>query len=49
MVLDLLASGKKTEDVLFEYPGLQEKDVLACLAYGAEMSKQQYVDVEPDI
>ena len=49
LMLDLLASGKKTEELLVEYPGLQQEDVLACIAYGAEMSKQRYIDLEPEI
>ncbi|HEY9868868.1 MAG TPA: DUF433 domain-containing protein [Candidatus Obscuribacterales bacterium] len=49
LVLDLLASGKTIEDVLAEYPGLEQEDVLACIAYGAEMSKQRYVDVGPEL
>lgn len=49
LILDLLASGRTTEDLLAEYPGLQQEDILACIAYGAEMSKQRYVDVEPEI
>lgn len=42
LVLDLLASGKTPQDILDEYPGVQREDVLACIAYGAEMSKQHY-------
>jgi uncharacterized protein (DUF433 family) len=45
LVLDLLASGSSVDEVLADYPGLVEKDVLACLAYGAEMSRERYVDV----
>ena len=36
LVLDLLADGWKTGKILQEYPGLEEADVLACIAYGAE-------------
>jgi uncharacterized protein (DUF433 family) len=45
LVLDLLASGSSVKEVLEDYPGLVEEDVLACLAYGAEMSRERYVDV----
>ena len=38
LVLDLLASGWSTDQVIEEYPGLERDDVLACIAYGAEMS-----------
>lgn len=44
LVLDLLASGTKTDEIMREYD-LSEEDVLACIAYGAEMSRERYVDV----
>lgn len=31
------------DEILQEYPGLEEADVLACIAYGAEMSRERYV------
>jgi len=45
LILDLLASGWATAQVLEEYPGLEEADVLACIAYGAEMSRERYVEL----
>jgi uncharacterized protein (DUF433 family) len=48
LVLDWLASGRTVQDVLREYPGLEEADVLACIAYGAEMSRERYADIPPD-
>ena len=45
LVLDLLASGWSIEDVIKNYPGLQKEDVLACIAYGAEMSRERYVAI----
>jgi uncharacterized protein (DUF433 family) len=45
LVLSWLASGKSIDDVLAEYPQLAREDVLACLAYGAEMSAEHYVDI----
>jgi uncharacterized protein (DUF433 family) len=44
LVLDLLASGMKMPDIMSEYD-LAEEDILACIAYGAEMSRERYVDV----
>lgn len=44
LVLDLLASGMKTEEIMRQYD-LSEEDVLACIAYGAEMSRERYMDV----
>ena len=45
LVLDLLASGWSVRQILEHYPGIEEADVLACIAYGAEMSRERYVDV----
>jgi uncharacterized protein (DUF433 family) len=45
LILDLLASGMTTQEILKEYPGLEEADVLACIAYGAEMSRERYIDI----
>lgn len=45
MVLDLLADGLTRQEILSNYPGLVEEDILACIAYGAEMSRERYVDI----
>lgn len=45
LILDLLASGTKQSQILAEYPGLVEEDILACIAYGAEMSRDRYIDL----
>ncbi len=45
LVLDLLASGWSHGQILENYPGLEEADILACLAYGAEMSRERYVEL----
>jgi uncharacterized protein (DUF433 family) len=45
LVLDLLAGGWTVQDVLDNYPGLEEADILACIAYGAEMSRERYVEI----
>jgi uncharacterized protein (DUF433 family) len=46
LILDLLAGGWQMREVLDNYPGLEEADVLACIAYGAEMSRARFVDIE---
>jgi len=46
LVLDMLAGGWTVQEVLDNYPGIDEADVRACIAYGAEMSRERYVDVE---
>ena len=45
LVLDLLASGMSSDEILSDYPGLEEADVRACIAYGAEMARERYVEV----
>jgi uncharacterized protein (DUF433 family) len=45
LVLDLLASGSSIPDILKDYPGLVEEDILACIAYGSEMSRERFVDI----
>jgi uncharacterized protein (DUF433 family) len=45
LILDFLASGMTTDEVLAQYPGLEIDDLLACIAYGAEMSRERYVDL----
>ena len=42
-VLDFLASGMTIEEILEDYPQLQREDILACVAYGAAMSRENYV------
>lgn len=42
---DLLASGWSIPDILSDYPGLEEADILACIAYGAEMAHEAIHDV----
>ena len=44
LILDLLAGGTNVQEILADYPGLEEADVLACIAYGAEMSRERYVE-----
>lgn len=45
LVLDMLASGSSMHEILADYPGIEEADILACIAYGAEMSRERYVDL----
>ena len=44
LVLDLLAGGMTIQEILDEYPGLEEADIYACLAFGAEMSRERIID-----
>jgi len=45
LVLDFLASGMSIAEVLEQYPHLTEEDIRAAIAYGAEMSRERYVDL----
>jgi uncharacterized protein (DUF433 family) len=47
-ILDLLAGGMTLEEILREYPGLEPADIQACLAYGAEMARERFVDIRTD-
>ena len=41
LLLDFLASGATIEEILENYPQLKREDVLAAIAYGAEMSRER--------
>lgn len=45
LILDFLASGMSTDAILGEYPGLEPEDILACIAYGAELARERTFDV----
>jgi len=45
LILDLLASGLSIPEILDDYH-IEEADVRACIAYGAEMARERYVAVE---
>ena len=45
LILDFIASGWTGEQILKEYPGLTPLDIQACVAYGAEMARERYVDI----
>ena len=45
LILDFLANGMSIEEILAEYPQLTEEDVRAAIAYGAEMSRERYVEI----
>jgi len=42
-VLEYLASGMSTEDILEDFPYLTEKDVRACLQYAADRERRTRV------
>lgn len=46
LILDFLAAGNTIEEVLGNYPQLSREDILACIAYGAAMSRENYVELD---
>ena len=39
LILDLLSAGSTHAEILEDYPNLEEKDILACLAYATKVTK----------
>ena len=46
LILDFIAAGDTIDDILEAYPHITRADVLACVAYGAAMSYENFVAVE---
>jgi uncharacterized protein (DUF433 family) len=46
LILDFLAGGWTNVEILENYPDLEEDDIRACIAYGAEMARERYVEIE---
>ena len=40
LILDFLASGETTEQILVAYPQLRADDIRAAIAYGAEVTRE---------
>jgi len=51
LVLDMLSTGMSEDELRAEYPALTREDVLAAIAYGAEVAREQVipVPVEPAV
>ena len=45
LLLDLLANGMTIKKIIDEYPQLKKEDIQAAIAYGAEMSRERYVEI----
>lgn len=45
LILDFLANGMTINEITEEYPQLTEEDIRAAIAYGAEMSRERYVEI----
>lgn len=46
LVLDFLSAGTTFEEILEDYPSLTREDILAAIAYGAEMSRERTVSFQ---
>lgn len=45
LILDFLADGATIDEILADYPQLEEADIKACIAYGAEMARERFVEI----
>jgi len=45
LILDYLANGMREEDILIEFPQLKREDILAAIAYGAEVARERIIPV----
>ena len=45
LILDYLAAGESIESILKAYPQLKKEDILACIAYGSAMSRENIVSI----
>ena len=45
LILDFIASGTTFDEILKNYPGIDIEDVRTCIAYGAEMCRERYVEL----
>jgi uncharacterized protein (DUF433 family) len=48
LILDFLSGGMKIEEIMKEYD-LEEEDILACIAYGAEMARERYFEYPTEV
>lgn len=45
-VLEYLAGGMTTEDLLAEFPFLEREDILACLDYAARQARHEFIQLD---
>lgn len=43
LVLDLLSAGMSNQEIVEDYPGIEEKDILACLSFATQLLKAKIV------
>ena len=49
VVLDNLASGRTAEQIVADYPSLTPDDIRACIAYAAELAREQTVSLSSSV
>ena len=49
LILDFLARGTSIEGLQEEYPQLTRADILAAIAYGAEMARERYFEIPIEV
>lgn len=45
LILDYLAGGMAIAEILEAYPSIEREDILACLAYAAQVTQGSYVEI----
>jgi uncharacterized protein (DUF433 family) len=40
LILELLAAGRTSQDLIADYPGLAHEDILACLSYASYLAHE---------
>jgi uncharacterized protein (DUF433 family) len=43
IILELLAAGESTENILKAYPHLKKEDILACIDYAAQLATEEVI------
>ena len=46
-ILELLSSGMTHDEIIADYPGLEEADILACLDFAARLTQFKTFAMEP--
>jgi uncharacterized protein (DUF433 family) len=41
-ILEFLSAGDSSEEILYQYPSLEQEDINACLRFAAELMSHQY-------
>ena len=47
VVLDNIADGATTEDIIAEYPSLSKEDIQAAIAYAAQLTRERVLPLRP--